>query len=126
MGYMQALGMAEAVRNHETDLRQTISWHLTVNHFPPVPASMIDPCLEALSAIEDDDLDRMIDLPEGVAWRNQTSAPAWVIVQDHHLEAFIDIYEDDVDYEEPEELDDLDPSAVYTTSAPATTTTEEE
>lgn len=106
MGYLSAQAMAQA-----TNLSTALHWHLTTNHFPPVPASMVGPCMEAIEAIQEDDSERMIDLPEGITWKGQSAAPAWEIAESHHLDAFIDIYE--VDYEEPEELDDLDPSAVY-------------
>jgi hypothetical protein len=78
--------MAEA-----TDLRTALSWHLGSNHYPPVPQSMIDPSIEAIAAFVDEDPDRLIDLPEGVYYRDSTQAPARAIVEAHHLDAFIEV-----------------------------------
>lgn len=86
MGYNFASDLA----NLDIDLHTSLSLHLTTNHYPPVPTSMIEPCIEAIDAFLEWDYDRMIDLPEGVLWRNQTSAPAHAIVEAHHLDAFID------------------------------------
>jgi hypothetical protein len=40
-------------------------YHLVYNHYPPYPAAMVDPCLEAVSAALDGDPDKDINLPEG-------------------------------------------------------------
>ena len=89
MGAMRAMGLAEAVIDGMIDLRQALDYHLTVNHFPPVPSSMIEPCIEAIDAIRDDDPGRLIDLPDQVTYRGETQAPAWAIVDAHHLDYFI-------------------------------------
>lgn len=89
MGYMNARGMAEAV-----DRRTALGWHLCHNHYPPVPAVMIDACEQAIDAATDDDWERMIALPEGIAYRDETEAPAWAIIEGFHLDAFLDMEED--------------------------------
>lgn len=81
MGATQAMGFAEAVEDGTVDLRQAIGWHFSVNHFPPVPSSMIDPAIEAIEAVRDEEPDRMIDLPEPVRYRGVDQAPAWAIVE---------------------------------------------
>jgi len=43
------------------------------------------------------DLDRKIELPEGVLWRDQETAPAYAIIKSHHLDAWC---QDDEYYEE--------------------------
>jgi hypothetical protein len=50
---------------------------------------MVDACIEAIEACNEDDAYRMVTLPEGVSWRNQQDAPAWAIVEGHHLEAWV-------------------------------------
>lgn len=96
MGHLAATDMAA----HAT-LDQALAWHLTANHYPPVPVSMVPVCIAAIEAIEDWDADRLIDLPEGIEWRGQTSAPARAIAEAHHLDAFItEEPDDDVWYEE--------------------------
>lgn len=86
MGYTQAKEMADLM-----ELRQALSWHLTSNHFPPVPVSMIDPCLEAIENANDEEWDKMVSLPEGVGYKGLTVAPTRAIIEQHHLYAFLAI-----------------------------------
>lgn len=67
-------------------LRDQISIQLRSNHYPPVPTSMVDPCIAAIEACNDNDWERMINLPSPITWRGQSSAPAHAIVDGHHLE----------------------------------------
>jgi hypothetical protein len=85
MGNTFALDLATSTLG----LRNALSIHLTSNHYPPVPAEMIEPCVLAIEAMNDEDDRRDIDLPEGVLWRGQTTAPAWAIVEGHHLESWL-------------------------------------
>lgn len=80
-------------------LRDQISIQLTANHYPPVPTSMIDPCIDAIDACNEGESNRLIKLPEGVTWRGQESAPAWAIVDGHHLDAWV-LDEDDYLYKD--------------------------
>jgi hypothetical protein len=50
---------------------------------------MVEPCIEAIYACSDEDYYKKIKLPEGVKWRGKLTAPAWAIVQSHHLEAWL-------------------------------------
>lgn len=84
MGYMSARDMAE-----QTDLDTALSWHLTANHFPPVPVTLVPACKEAIQAILDEEPDRLIDLPDEITYRDLTLAPAYAIAEAHHLDAFI-------------------------------------
>jgi hypothetical protein len=64
--------------------------HLKSNHYPPVPAIMVQPCVEAIDAVNDAGLwDLEIPLPEGVSWKGLTTAPAHAIIEAHHLDAWI-------------------------------------
>ena len=71
------------------DLSTAISIHLSANHYPPVPQSMVLPCIEAIEAYHNDEIDREIPMPEGVSYRGMNTAPAWAIVEQHHLEAWL-------------------------------------
>ena len=71
-------------------LEDQITIQLRGNHYPPVPYSMVQPCIEAIFACNEDESNRQIELPEGVLWRGQTTAPAYAIVEGHHLEAWVD------------------------------------
>ena len=72
------------------DLETQIGIHLQGNHNPPVPSSMIQPCIEAIDAVNDAGLwDLEIPLPEGVLWRGLNTAPASAIIEAHHLNAWL-------------------------------------
>ena len=72
----------------DLDLETTIGYHLQGNHYPPVPLSMVQPCIDAIDAYHEDDLNRTIMLPDGILWRGSVGAPAYAIIEGHHLEAW--------------------------------------
>ena len=84
MGYNTALDLST-----ELDLEMAISIHLQSNHYPPVPLSMVEPCIEAIDAYYDEDYDKLIEMPEGVSYKGNTHAPAWAIIEQHHLDAWL-------------------------------------
>lgn len=84
MGLNTALDLAENL-----DLELAIGYHLQGNHYPPVPLSMVQPCIDAIDAYYDEDYDRMIVLPEGVLWKGRDQAPSSAIIEAHHLEAWL-------------------------------------
>ena len=75
------------------DLEMAIAIHLQANHYPPVPRSMVEPCIAAIDAYHDEDYNRLIDLPEPITWRDKTQAPASAIVEAHHLDAWLPQYD---------------------------------
>lgn len=85
MGRMTSLDLVENV----VDIRQSIAIQLRSNHYPPVPLSMVEPCIEAIYAVQEGDTHKSIDLPEGVTWRGYPTAPAYAIVEGHHLEPWL-------------------------------------
>lgn len=86
MGRLQAEALAaEDFLPLESQLR----WHLTSNHYPPVPDIMIPVCIEAIDNANEGDWDAEITLPEGVSWKGLTEAPTHAIVEQHHLETWI-------------------------------------
>lgn len=89
MGSTYAAGLADEVGGL-IDLRTALHIHLRSNHYPPVPVAMIDPCVAAIDAANDDDWDRKIDLTDIAQWRGNDFAPAWALIEGHHLDAFID------------------------------------
>ena len=93
MGSNMANEMANGVLDElgiHLDLETQISIHLTSNHSPPVPATMVLPCIQAIDAVNDAGLwDLPILLPEGVTWRGETMAPASAIIESHHLGAWL-------------------------------------
>ena len=99
MGSVTAIGLADSV----LDLETQIAYHLQGNHYPPVPLSMVQPCIDAIDAYYDEDYNRFIAMPEGVFYKGMSHAPASAIVEQHHLEWFIQPVEDsneDLGFEE--------------------------
>ena len=84
MGYTTALDLS-----NELDLEVALGYHLQGNHYPPVPLSMVEPCIEAIDAYYDEDYNKLIEMPEGVSYKGNTHAPAWAIVEQHHLDAWL-------------------------------------
>ena len=78
----------------DLSLEQSITIQLRSNHYPPVPYSMVPICIEAINAYNDGDYSKRINLPEGVSWRGEESAPANAIIEQHHLESWIEYRED--------------------------------
>lgn len=70
-------------------LEDAIGMHLRGNHYPPVPLSMVPVCIEAIDAFNEGDASVMVKLPEGVSWRGQIEAPAYAIIEAHHLDAWL-------------------------------------
>lgn len=77
----------------ETDvsLEIAIRWQLTSNHYPPVPTSMVPVCIAAIEvANQDGSWDDELELPDGILYKGRTTAPAWAIIEQHHLQPWID------------------------------------
>ncbi len=58
MGSNLAYELAEGLLDF--DLNTQLEIHLQSNHYPPVPVSMVEPCIEAIDAYYDEDYDRLI------------------------------------------------------------------
>lgn len=87
--------LAEELANSDIGLERAIGYHLQGNHYPPVPLSMVQPCIEAIDAICDGEPNKMIQLPEGVLYRGgATSAPAYAIAENHHLDPWLNMLEE--------------------------------
>jgi hypothetical protein len=84
MGLTTALSLQE-----DLSLETGLAYHLQANHYPPVPVAMVQPCIDAIDAYHDEDYGRLIELPAGISWRGETSAPAHAIVDAHHLDAWL-------------------------------------
>ena len=96
MGHTTAVGLAHS----GLDLEVSLGYHLQGNHYPPVPLSMVQPCMDAIDAYFEEDYNRLIELPEGVTYRGgATSAPAYAIVENHHLDAYLQ-YDGEDDFDE--------------------------
>ena len=86
MGNNTAMDLAT---NLDITLENAIGIHLQGNHYPPVPLTMVQPCIDAIDAIHAGDGNTEIELPEGVLYKNKTTAPAHAIAEQHHLDAWL-------------------------------------
>ena len=72
------------------EIESQITLHLSANQYPPVPRSMVAPCVEAIDAVNDAGLWELeIPMPEGITYKGLTTAPAWAIIEQHHLNAWL-------------------------------------
>jgi hypothetical protein len=85
---------AEDLTDMDMDLKTQLGYHLRANHYPPVPHEMVPVCIEAIEAYNSGEHDKEIDLPEATTWRNKNFAPAWAIIEGHHLDPWLDDWED--------------------------------
>lgn len=85
---------AEVISELDMPLRNQIEIHLSSNFYPPIPRFMAQACVDALNAYWEEDINRMIDMPEGVLYKGSTSAPAWAVVDQHRLSPWLDEEED--------------------------------
>ena len=90
MGRLQTEEVAGMV-----DLDTALRWHLQYNHYPPVPGAMVKPCKDAIEIArhwnEDDEMDELVDLPDGVQYkgRDDGKALATALIEDYHLADFL-------------------------------------
>ena len=91
MGSLHAREFATMAQEGEVSMEQAIAWHLQSNHYPPVPVTMVQPCIDAIRAVADEgDLDAEITLPDGITYVGAPTAPAWAIIQQDHLDAWVE------------------------------------
>lgn len=95
MGRLSAEFAREIGADFGVTLRAQLDWHLGYNHYPPAPASMVEPCVKAIEAVMAGNPDLEIELPSGATWRGLRSCSAMSIVEGFHLETWCD----DGDYE---------------------------
>jgi hypothetical protein len=84
MGMMTAMGLQEL----GLPLKEQLSMHFSSNCYPPIPQQMIPTAIEAIDAYWDDDLSRMIPLPEGVSFRGSSEVAAHDVINSYRLDAW--------------------------------------
>lgn len=67
-----------------------LAWHLAHNHYPPVPATMLPVCVAAVELATAEQWDEMLALPDGVTYRGSGEAPVSAVVEQHHLQPFVE------------------------------------
>ena len=85
------LAREQADNDMGISLDNALAIHLQSNHYPPVPLSMVPVCIQAIDSYNANfNGNEFIELPEGVSWRGAPSAPAWAIIESHHLHNWCD------------------------------------
>lgn len=87
MGMLSALAMQDEELG--MSLEQQIGLHFQTNCYPPVPSIMIEPAIAALDAYNEGDHLALIDLPDGVRYKNFTKCSAYEIIDAHRLWAWV-------------------------------------
>jgi hypothetical protein len=89
MGRTGAMGMAEAVSDNSINIEAALHWHLTNNHYPPLPTSLIPVALRALKAARKEQWHRKVLMPKNLLFRGLRLAPVGNLIEALHLEDFI-------------------------------------
>lgn len=92
MGSTFAMDLAEGVKT-KLQLENAVRTHLLYNHYPPLPSSMVGPCVRAIEYANRGEYDKKVRLPEGMFYKGKRLAPVDAVIEAHHLEFFLD--EDD-------------------------------
>jgi hypothetical protein len=101
------MGLNFATELSTTDtmpLEQQINIHLQYNFYPPIPSSMVQPCIDAINAYWNEDIYAEIEMPLGVSYRGSNYAPAHAIVEQHRLDPWLDTddYYEEYEYQDME------------------------
>lgn len=87
MGKLTAMAMSDEELG--LSLETQIEYHLSSNHYPPVPKSMVSVCIEAIDLANEGDWYSRITLPQGTTFQGSDEAPVYAIVEQHHLYTWI-------------------------------------
>lgn len=87
MGARTAKDLAEQVNEGE-NLEAALTYHFRVNHYPPLPLSIIPVAISIITGAVD--VDDEVLLPEGVTFRGSTSAPVYECIKAWHLSEFLE------------------------------------
>ncbi len=93
MGSMNAMGMAIEVDKGNVVLNTALHWHLTSNHYPPLPTALIEVAEKAIDHANDGDWDAEIEMPEGIQFRHQNTVTVSQAVETMHLDSFLSLDE---------------------------------
>lgn len=84
------LGLALSHSELGLGLVESVRMHLTYNHYPSVSEIMIPVCIKAIDSYNAHlNGDELIELPAGILWRGNSTAPAYAIIESHHLDSWI-------------------------------------
>ena len=96
MGRMTAMSLTEM----DVPLEQQLAIHFSSNCYPPIPKQMIPVAVEAINAYWDEEYAKVIQLPEGVEFRNGEN---WVFASQAIESLKLDAWLDEIYWTEEEE-----------------------
>jgi hypothetical protein len=79
----------EIAAKRELSLEEKLSFHLALSFATPLNPFIIPSLLAAIDAVTSSDSDREIDLPEGVDFQGQPTAPARILFDEFQLRFFV-------------------------------------
>lgn len=93
MGYQFAYDLGASVAGHphlmRLKLEDAVRQHVFYNFYPPLPAAVIEPCVQAIEAYQDGEYDRIIET-EFEHRIHGHQVPASAIVDACKLHGFVD------------------------------------
>jgi hypothetical protein len=90
MGTGNAQEMNRQILKGAVALDTALLWHLTSNHYPPVPAAMVPVAKKAIEHANLGEWDASVKFPEGWVVNNLRQMEVSKIVEIMHLDAFIE------------------------------------
>lgn len=96
MGSISAMGMKEQVGEGNVSIDTALSWHLTSNHYPPIPSYMIPVAKRAIAKANRGEWEKKVRLPKDVEHRVYGKlVPVHEVVSHMHLDCFLDQDDDE-------------------------------
>ena len=95
MGSTSANDMAYFVRTGEIASDVALYWHLTSNHYPPLPSSLIPTAQRALKKAAAGLWKARVLLPAGATYKGKRTMQVSDVIDWLHLESFLECEEDD-------------------------------
>lgn len=93
MGTTGAMGMADEVNRGNVQLVVALDWHLTSNHYRPLPHTMIPIAVWAIEQANEGNWEGTHTMPRGIQFRYCDEITVEEAVESMHLESFL-AYED--------------------------------
>jgi hypothetical protein len=85
MGASSLAGMLEV-----GSVDQALSWHLSSNHYPPIPSSVIPIAKRAIRLAQQGKWDSLVDLKGTCTFQGKSKAPVSECVRAWHLDQFLE------------------------------------
>lgn len=85
---MGRMGLEAMMEQATTD--QVLVWHLTSNHFPPLPVSLVGSVKRAITNADHGDWNKKVRMDGIMCRQHGRLCPTWHLVEIAHLDSFIE------------------------------------